>query len=218
MVVVRAPPSQLRHPLNLQVQLINTGASKHQQYGSSASTATGRNHEGLSRSTTASSAGASSLGTSLNHGIDAGSMHAVAEASVNGGGLAGRSSSPSPSARPASSLGASSPAPPMLRSDSSESEFPASRDHPPGGDADLSRSQSMRSTRSVGSTTSSIGSSSTTASYGTNTTGRRVMPCYNLEFHALQDSVITDAGTDAKVAKIHKKGVEVLGLAMLDVS
>ena len=44
------------------------------------------------------------------------------------------------------------------------------------------------------------------------------MPCYNLEFHALQDSVVTDAGTDAKVAKIHRKGVEVLGLAMLDVS
>jgi hypothetical protein len=47
---------------------------------------------------------------------------------------------------------------------------------------------------------------------------RKVMPCYNLEFHSLVPSVITDAGTDSKVAKIHKRGVELLEFAFLDVS
>lgn len=47
---------------------------------------------------------------------------------------------------------------------------------------------------------------------------RKVLPCYNLEFHSLQPSVVTDAGTEAKVAKIHKRGVEILDFAILDVS
>lgn len=47
---------------------------------------------------------------------------------------------------------------------------------------------------------------------------RKITPCYNLEFHSLQPTVVTDAGTDAKVARIHKRGIEMLDFAMLDVS
>ena len=76
------------------------------------------------------------------------------------------------------------------------------------GSTGLSRSASVRSTRSAISMSSSHASGSSM---------RKVLPCYNLEFHSLQPSLITDAGTDAKIAKIHKRGVEILDFAMLNV-
>ena len=80
----------------------------------------------------------------------------------------------------------------------------------PGGGASLSRSASVRSNRSTTSMASSTASGTSALSM------RKVLPCYNLEFHSLQPSVVTDAGTDAKIARIHKRGVELLDLALLD--
>ena len=84
---------------------------------------------------------------------------------------------------------------------------PTDEDAPLYNQSELSRTLSSRSNRSQTSLASSSAS-------GT----RRMLPCYNLEFHALQPSVVTDACTDAKICKIHKRGVEMLDLAMLDVS
>lgn len=75
----------------------------------------------------------------------------------------------------------------------------------------LSRSASVRSSRSA----RSIGSTSSNTS---GTSSRRVYPVYNLEFHTLHHSVIVDAVTEERVARIHKRGVEVTDFAMLDVS
>jgi len=89
----------------------------------------------------------------------------------------------------------------------------------------LSRSKSVKSNRSTTSFASSHASHYSTggaSSFSTSTTGtgsgqRRVLPCYNLEFHSLQPSFVTDASTDVKIAKIHKKGIEMLDFAYLDV-
>ncbi|KAL8291256.1 hypothetical protein RQP46_002234 [Phenoliferia psychrophenolica] len=78
----------------------------------------------------------------------------------------------------------------------------------PGGG--LQRSPSVRSNRSGRSGSSSGGS---TLGGGS---GRKVTPLYNLSFHAVMTTVVTDAGTDAKIAKFLKRGVEILGLAILD--
>lgn len=75
----------------------------------------------------------------------------------------------------------------------------------------LARSGSVRSSRS----TRSVGS---TASNASGASSRRVYPIYNLEFHTLHHSVIVDAVTEERVARIHKRGVEVTDFAMLDVS
>ncbi|ORY76550.1 hypothetical protein BCR35DRAFT_305797 [Leucosporidium creatinivorum] len=78
------------------------------------------------------------------------------------------------------------------------------------GGGGLQRTPSVKSNRSGRSQTSSAGS----AFSGNG--GRRVQPLYNLDFHALLPTVVTDAGTDQKVAKFLKRGVEILGLAILD--
>jgi hypothetical protein len=60
---------------------------------------------------------------------------------------------------------------------------------------ELKRSNSITSTHSSSSTTASA-SSSTAA-------GKRIVPLYNLAVHnVVQPSVVTDAGTDSKVAKV----------------
>ncbi|KAI0339156.1 hypothetical protein BDW22DRAFT_1487229 [Trametopsis cervina] len=61
---------------------------------------------------------------------------------------------------------------------------------------------------------SSVASTSTSSTSG----GRRmIIPLYNLQAHNVMTNVIVDAGTDAKIAKFHKRGLEIIGLAMLDV-
>lgn len=75
----------------------------------------------------------------------------------------------------------------------------------------LSRSASVRSSRSARSTAS-------TSSNASGTSSRRVYPVYNLEFHTLHHSVIVDATTEERVARIHKRGVEITDFAMLDVN
>lgn len=44
-----------------------------------------------------------------------------------------------------------------------------------------------------------------------------IIPLYNLQAHNVMTNCIVDAGTDAKIAKFHKRGLEVIGLAMLEV-
>lgn len=166
---------------------------------------------------------------------DVSSFNAVAEASVGLGGsntsssnvatsqqLQQQNSQNSANSGTGIGTGRHSPVPPPRAPSLSRSSSygPASGDQqdpnldtplmPGGGGGDLSRSASVRSTRSTASYASS------TASGGSGM--RKVTPCYNLEFHSLQSTVVTDAGTDARIAKIHKKGVEMLDFATLDVS
>jgi hypothetical protein len=43
-----------------------------------------------------------------------------------------------------------------------------------------------------------------------------IIPLYNLQAHNVMTNVIVDAGTDAKVAKFFKRGLEIIGLAVLE--
>ena len=43
-----------------------------------------------------------------------------------------------------------------------------------------------------------------------------IIPLYNLHAHNVMTNVVLDAGTDARVAKFLKRGLEVIGLAVLD--
>jgi len=43
-----------------------------------------------------------------------------------------------------------------------------------------------------------------------------IIPLYNLQAHNVMTNVVLDAGTDARVAKFLKRGLEVIGLAVLD--
>ncbi|KAK7684997.1 hypothetical protein QCA50_011832 [Cerrena zonata] len=45
---------------------------------------------------------------------------------------------------------------------------------------------------------------------------RAITPLYNLQAHNMLTNVIVDASTDAKVAKFHKQGLEIIGLAILE--
>ncbi|CDO68770.1 hypothetical protein BN946_scf184989.g36 [Trametes cinnabarina] len=63
----------------------------------------------------------------------------------------------------------------------------------------------------------SSASISSVASTSTTSSGRRnIVPLYNLQAHNVLTNVIADAGTDAKVAKFQKRGLEVIGLAVLE--
>ena len=43
-----------------------------------------------------------------------------------------------------------------------------------------------------------------------------IVPLYNLSEHNVMTNTVLDAGTDAKVAKLHKRGLEILALAVLE--
>ncbi|OCB85900.1 hypothetical protein A7U60_g7033 [Sanghuangporus baumii] len=93
-----------------------------------------------------------------------------------------------------------------------------------GGTGDpLSRAQSLRSNRSdpasfYASSSASMSSIASTASTASTASGRRmIVPLYNLSAHNVITNTVLDAGTDAKIAKFHKRGMEILGLAMLEV-
>jgi hypothetical protein len=43
-----------------------------------------------------------------------------------------------------------------------------------------------------------------------------IVPLYNLSAHNVMTNTVLDAGTDAKVAKLHKRGMEILALAVLE--
>lgn len=70
----------------------------------------------------------------------------------------------------------------------------------------LTRSNSQRSNRS-----------SSGSSFFSQISGKRpITPLYNLEYHKLLPTVITDAGTEAKVARVLKKGIEIHDIAQIE--
>lgn len=80
----------------------------------------------------------------------------------------------------------------------------------------LQRTISAGSNRSDTESTYSASGSISSASSGSTISGRRIVPLYNLHAHNVMTNTITDAGTDAKVAKFFKRGLEVMGLAILE--
>lgn len=77
----------------------------------------------------------------------------------------------------------------------------------------LRRSSSTHSARSSRSEASSGGMSCSSSTTGAS---RRVTPLYNLNFHSITATTVTDAGTDDKVAKFGKRGVEIDGFGQLE--
>ncbi|KAI0920649.1 hypothetical protein AcV5_010332 [Taiwanofungus camphoratus] len=73
------------------------------------------------------------------------------------------------------------------------------------------------STRSDNSTFSTYSSAASVASSSSTSSGRRmIIPLYNLQAHNVMQNVIVDAGTDAKIAKLLKRGLEIINLALLE--
>ncbi|KAI0369297.1 hypothetical protein BV20DRAFT_1036590 [Pilatotrama ljubarskyi] len=112
--------------------------------------------------------------------------------------------------------------PPSNRDQNRSSSGRRSRDSSVGpeddgaSDVQLTRTSSNRSDVSMYSSYSST-SISSMASTSTTSSGRRmIIPLYNLQAHNVLTNVIVDAGTDAKVAKFQKRGLEVIGLAVLE--
>jgi len=83
-------------------------------------------------------------------------------------------------------------------------------------DTILSRTSSNRSDVSMYSGYSSVTSFSSVTSTSTASSRRMIIPLYNLQAHNVMTNVVVDAGTDAKVAKFQKRGLEILGLAVLE--
>lgn len=81
---------------------------------------------------------------------------------------------------------------------------------------DLRRTPSGHSESSTCSGYTSATSISSFASSTTSSGRRMIIPLYNLQAHNVMTNVIVDAGTDAKVAKFAKRGLEILGLAILE--
>lgn len=81
----------------------------------------------------------------------------------------------------------------------------------------LTRTSSNRSDVSMYSGYTSVTSFSSVASTSSTSSSRRmIIPLYNLQAHNVMTNVIVDAGTDAKVAKFQRRGLEVIGLAVLE--
>lgn len=82
------------------------------------------------------------------------------------------------------------------------------------GDNNLARVSSGRSDYSGYGSTASFTSFTSTAS---SSSGRRmIIPLYSLQAHNVLTNVIVDAGTDAKIAKFSKRGIEMVDLAFLE--
>ncbi|OJT03238.1 hypothetical protein TRAPUB_6173 [Trametes pubescens] len=112
--------------------------------------------------------------------------------------------------------------PPSNREVTRSSSGRRSRDSSVGPDDDgtsdvqLTRTSSNRSDVSMYSSYSSTSVSSVASSSTTSSGRRMIIPLYNLQAHNVLTNVIVDAGTDAKVAKFQKRGLEVIGLAVLE--
>lgn len=79
----------------------------------------------------------------------------------------------------------------------------------------LQRTSSINSSRSARSARSDLSSGAYSAT-SSNSANRRVTPLYNLNFHNITATTVTDAGTDEKVAKFGKKGVDLDGFGQLE--
>ncbi|CAE7086725.1 unnamed protein product, partial [Rhizoctonia solani] len=62
---------------------------------------------------------------------------------------------------------------------------------------------------------SSVTSFSTVAST-TTSSARRIIPLYNLSAHNVLQNTVQDAGTDATVSRFRKRGIEIIGLGILE--
>ena len=62
----------------------------------------------------------------------------------------------------------------------------------------------------------SSASASTTSVNSTSSSFRRIIPLYNFQNHALQASAIHDAGTDDKVSRFAKHGIEILDVGLFE--
>ncbi|KAG1812398.1 uncharacterized protein BJ212DRAFT_1483037 [Suillus subaureus] len=78
---------------------------------------------------------------------------------------------------------------------------------------DLQRTDSGQSVFSAYTSASSVSSFALTST--TNSGCHMIIPLYNLQAHNIMTNVIVDAGTDTKVARFAKRGLEILGLAIL---
>ncbi|GAA5838178.1 hypothetical protein JCM3766R1_001850 [Sporobolomyces carnicolor] len=195
-VLVRPPPSSYNHPLNLQIQLLVPSIARSgppdplqtpSRRSGEYSTSSSRNG---SITTTDDRVGSSS---NRSHSPHSRSLGANSASATSFDAIAGASVSRSGSR--------SSDAHDALDGDG------------PSGEA-LTRTSSRGSTRSRGSTNSVSTSTSMSAS-GTSTR-RRVTPLLNLNFHSVLPTVVTDAGTDQRVAKFLKRGIEMSNLAIID--
>ncbi|KAK0433205.1 hypothetical protein EV421DRAFT_1445884 [Armillaria borealis] len=66
-------------------------------------------------------------------------------------------------------------------------------------------------------TQSNLSSTSSFASVSSTASGRRmIIPLYNLQAHNVMTNIIVDAGTDAKIAKFAKRGMELIDLAVME--
>ncbi|KAI6126322.1 hypothetical protein EDD16DRAFT_1473602 [Pisolithus croceorrhizus] len=107
--------------------------------------------------------------------------------------------------------------PPQSRAPGSSSTVQALDSSHSNGGPDSSDSARTSSDRSDYSGYSSATSISSFASSSTASSGRRtIIPLYNLQAHHVLTNTIVDAGTDAKVAKFTKRGLEIIGLALLE--
>ncbi|CAE6419661.1 unnamed protein product [Rhizoctonia solani] len=68
---------------------------------------------------------------------------------------------------------------------------------------------------SMGSS-ASVTSFSTVASTATNSGARRIIPLYNLSAHNVLQNTVLDAGTDATVSRFRKRGIDIVGLGVLE--
>ncbi|KAG8705899.1 hypothetical protein FRC11_008706, partial [Ceratobasidium sp. 423] len=68
---------------------------------------------------------------------------------------------------------------------------------------------------SMGSS-ASVTSFSTVASTNTSSGARRIIPLYNLSAHNVLQNTVQDAGTDATVARFRKRGIDIVGLGVLE--
>lgn len=113
--------------------------------------------------------------------------------------------------------------PPSNRDQNRSSSGRGSRDSSVGPEVDdgtadiqLTRTSSNRSDVSMYSSYSSTSFSSVASTSSTSSGRRMIIPLYNLQAHSVLTNTIVDAGTDAKVAKFQKRGLEVIGLAVLE--
>ena len=74
--------------------------------------------------------------------------------------------------------------------------------------------RSQESSTTCGSTSSF--SSATSTANSSSSSARRIVPLYNLQAHNVLPNVIVDAGTDAKIAKFQKRGIELIDLALFE--
>src|SRR6266576_670183 len=64
--------------------------------------------------------------------------------------------------------------------------------------------------------TSSFTPVTSTAGSSTSSARRTIVPLYNLQAHNVLPNVIVDAGTDTKIAKFQKRGIELIDLALFE--